>query len=588
MLRTAPSFAAIFLFSPLLLADTTATAHQTNTVVRSIIINGNDVLTERQILGAMILKPTSYFSLTQLRDDLERLVTLYRENGYYFASARVESLIIPSDSSAVDIVISVTEGHPTHIDTLTIEGNTAFTTDEILTLFDTKPGRVFDAARLERDIDELLHRYERRGYPFAQASVTNIAAKHDTKTTRLTVTLAIDEGTLVHINEIRVEGNKDTKTDVVVRETRLRTGEPYNEDNVKMVPQRLSRLNIFSSVSEPELYVNSRGGGLLIRVQEGNTNSFDGVAGYLPGGGGESGYFTGLVNVGMRNLFGTARKLYLRWQREDRLSQELALRYIEPWVLNYPVNLTGAFFQRQQDTTYVRRMLEFKADLMVTEFISLGALYSHENVIPSSTMRFLFNSSTITGGIEIQYDARDDPFSPTGGVLYRSDYRIGRKNVFGLPDTSTTKRTNTVQKIGLDVEWYGEVFQRQVVMLGLHGRELRSGNIELADLYRFGGTNTMRGYRENQFIGSRVVWSNAEYRFALARRSFLFGFFDTGYYFHPVGAALGSISTQQFKYGYGVGVRLETALGNIGVSFALGEGDSFSQGKIHFGLINEF
>jgi len=33
---------------------------------------------------------------------------------------------------------------------------------------------------------------------------------------------------------------------------------------------------------------------------------------------------------------------------------------------------------------------------------------------------------------------------------------------------------------------------------------------------------------------------------------------------------------------------VETGLGNMGVSFALGQGNSFGQGKIHFGLINEF
>jgi outer membrane protein insertion porin family len=43
-----------------------------------------------------------------------------------------------------------------------------------------------------------------------------------------------------------------------------------------------------------------------------------------------------------------------------------------------------------------------------------------------------------------------------------------------------------------------------------------------------------------------------------------------------------------FKTGYGIGIQVETGLGVMGVSFALGEGDSFSNGKIHFGLINEF
>lgn len=573
--------------------DTTPDS-QKHTIIRSIDITGNNVLTQREIVDRMVVKPSFSFSPMQLQQDMERVASLYHEQGYYFARIRVDSLLFTFDSSAVDIVITIDENRQTHVDTLRLAGNTVFTTEEILQQFDTKPGSVFFPSLLERDLDDLLRRYERVGYPFAQAKISAITlrrseqAEDPNRENSLVIDLQIDEGMLVRIQEVLVEGNTETKTHVVVRETRLQLGEPYNEDKVRSIPQRLNRLNIFSSVSQPELYVNARGGGLLIRVQEGATSTFDGVAGYVPGSGSESGFVTGMVNVSMRNLFGTGRKLNVRWQREDRLSQELALRYVEPWVFDYPVNVSGTFFQRQQDTTYVRRMIELKTDLMVTEHFSLGALYSHENVIPSASITFLTNSSTISTGLEVQYDSRDDFFSPVSGIYYRSDYRIGRKRVFGLPETSTDRRTITVQKLGLDVEWFVETFSRQVAMVGLHGRELRSGRAEIGDLFRFGGTNTMRGYRENQFVGSRVVWSNAEYRFLLARRSFVFGFFDTGYYFRQSDAALGVTSGQGFKYGYGVGIRLETALGNIGVSFALGEGDSFSQGKIHFGLVNEF
>jgi outer membrane protein assembly factor BamA len=99
----------------------------------------------------------------------------------------------------------------------------------------------------------------------------------------------------------------------------------------------------------------------------------------------------------------------------------------------------------------------------------------------------------------------------------------------------------------------------------------------------------MRGYRENQFLGSRIVWTNLEYRFLMARHSFFFGFFDFGYYFHPTIATSNiTTSSENAKYGYGIGMRIETGLGIIGVSFAFGKGDNFSQAKLHFGLINDF
>jgi outer membrane protein insertion porin family len=437
-----------------------------------------------------------------------------------------------------------------------------------------------------------VSRYERIGYPFASVEIKSIAPYREGEITKLRITLSVDEGSKVQINEIRISGNKETKDNVILRETRIKLGETYDQERINQIQHRLNRLNIFSSVNAPELYVNSVGGGLLISVQEGNTNTFDGIIGYVPAASqGDQGVFTGLVNVTMRNLFGTARKLNVHWQRDDRSSQEVLLQYVEPWIFEFPLNFSGSFYQRQQDTTYVQRSVETKAELLVMESFSFGGLFTHESIIPSSTTagQTVLNSRTITTGVEIRYDTRDDIYNPTSGVNYRSDYRIGKKKIFGLSQQDLqAKENSTVQKISLDAELFVEPFHRQVFAVGLHGRQLTNDQIELGDLYRFGGAKTLRGFRENQFLGSRIAWTNTEYRFLLARRTFFFGFFDTGYYFLPGDDVKGISSTQHLKYGYGIGVRLETSLGNLGVSFALGEGDTFAQGKIHFGLVNEF
>ena len=43
-----------------------------------------------------------------------------------------------------------------------------------------------------------------------------------------------------------------------------------------------------------------------------------------------------------------------------------------------------------------------------------------------------------------------------------------------------------------------------------------------------------------------------------------------------------------YKLGYGLGLRLETGLGIMGIDYGLGQGDGIFNGKVHVGLINEF
>jgi outer membrane protein insertion porin family len=202
----------------------------------------------------------------------------------------------------------------------------------------------------------------------------------------------------------------------------------------------------------------------------------------------------------------------------------------------------------------------------------------------------VFRSSTVSLGAELHYDTRDDLYSPTDGALYGTDYQYGRKVISDIPAplAPRVKGRVTVQRFGLNLDFFLSTFTRQVLAAGFHGREVRGGVLEESDMFRFGGMHSLRGYRENQFLGARVIWSNVEYRFLLARRSFVYGFVDAGYYVRPQDEIRSISGSEQSMFGYGIGARMETVLGNLGVSYALGKGDSFANGKIHFGLMNEF
>jgi outer membrane protein insertion porin family len=589
-----------------------AALSQTKFKINNISISSdNSVFTERFILDNIELKYGEMFSQTKLQASISKIQNLFLNECYYEVVIKSDTIVYSSDSSNVDIRIIVFTGNQSLIEKIEIEGNTQLSRDAILERLETKSGSCANQSVLESDLDAIVTWYEGIGFPYASAKLKNISYTDSSKR-NLALQIEINEGEKVKIDKIDVQGNTDTQPDVIVREIRIKPGEVFNSYKIENITKLLNRMQIFSSVNDPILYLipdssnglnipvenpdgiqtlntpqnyKIRSGGILIKVTEGNTNTFDGVVGYMPGGVGRSGYFTGLVDVGMRNIFGTGRKLNVKWLREDVHSQELGIRYLEPWVFNYPINLSGSFFQRQQDTTYVKRITELKSDFMVFDNLTIGGLFSQENVIPSSDIanQYITSSGTTSGGIEIHYDTRDDIYNPTAGINYRSDYYVGRKKLY------STKERLSLQKFGLDVEMFYAVFKKQVVGLGLHGRDLRSDNIEVSDMYRFGGANTLRGYRENQFVGSRVVWSNAEYRFLMGRRSFFFLFFDAGYYYYPaISKSSFDSATENAKFGYGVGMRVETGLGVIGVSFALGKGDNFSQAKIHFGLINDF
>ena len=136
------------------------------------------------------------------------------------------------------------------------------------------------------------------------------------------------------------------------------------------------------------------------------------------------------------------------------------------------------------------------------------------------------------------------------------------------------------------------LYRRHVVAASVHLGEIRSDEqvIPFNEQFKLGGARTLRGYREEQFHGSRVIWANLEYRLLHGRRSWSFLFLDAGHYFRqvrdPLAGAIGQVSGE--KVGYGVGLRVDSRLGILGVDYGLGEGDGLTEGKVHFGVLNEF
>ncbi len=514
-----------------------------------------------------------------------------------FYSGEVKSIDFQvEDSSKVLINVSISEGMPTLIRDIHVvnpPSNSLF----VSKILDDLKGSIFTSTIFESAFSEILVWYENNGFPFALIQIESVSFTADTlkNSSFADFVISINTKQKSRIDIVEIEGNSKTKENVIIRSSQIQLGQEYSQELINNIPDRLNRLRFFEPVAIPEFYFNSKGSGVLkITVKEKETNNFDGIAGYVPSSNeNEEGYFTGYININLRNLFGTGRAALIKWQQQNANSQELELRYLEPWIFNYPFNIEVGLFQRKQDSTYVQRNVDAKLEFLATQDISASVVFGSQSTIPTenkSNSFTVFSSSLLSAGFNFRIDTRDDFYSPTNGLFFNSLYKYSSKNIDGpakyLTPGLITKTSQ--QRVEFDFLFYKSLFTNQIAVINLHGRELSGSNLELSDLYFLGGANSMRGYREKQFQGNRIIWSNLEYRFLLSRRSFAFAFLDSGYYLRNSNSNNNSDELSEFKYGYGFGLNIETSLGVLGVSFALGKGDSFSDGKIHFGIVNEF
>lgn len=560
--------------------------------LQSISIKGNSIFSENTYLGWINI-PKGAKLFPGILDTAEsRISSALIEEGYYnfkFTGGSADT----SSKGTVTLTIGIDEDSPTYIKSVNLKLTAPDDSSDVSSLLHSLSGTILSRAEMENKIGEVLNYYDNRGFPFASVKISAVNFLPDSsgENHSAEISLSINSGMKSRIDAIEIEGNKKTADYVILRELSIETGEAYSEEKISDIPARLNRLRFFGPVAEPAYYFTSDNKGVLkIKVEEKETNNFDGIIGYVPkSAGNSSGYFTGFVNINLRNLFGTGRAAAIRWQQETTSTQELELKYLEPWLFGYPFNIGLSLFQRKQDSTYVQRNLEGQIEFLASRDISASAILNSQSTIPSATSNAgaVFNSNSLSIGFSLKTDTRDDFYSPRRGILFISAYKYSSKSITGAT-SERVKAKNNFQRLELDFSIFHEIFSSQVAALNLHARELRGDQAEISDMYMLGGANSLRGYREKQFTGNRIFWSNLEYRYLLPGRSYVFAFFDTGYYLRNADTFRNIPEASAFNIGYGLGMNIETGLGVLAVSFALAKRDSFSDGKIHFGIINEF
>jgi len=569
---------------------------QAQNVINEVHFTGNLKFTQDQCLEWSEIRSGNFFDNKVIEHANKKIIQNMRNRGYLYARIDTVSIKRTNSGNSYNLTWFINENFPFQIKTISIKSD-SIAADDIFSKMNIKEGDIFSRILLEEDFIYISSYFASIGYPFVNLSVDDIVVKKsDENYYDVDISINAHAGKLTNVYRIILRGNKITKDDVILREIGLEPGALYNQEEIDNIPQILNRLGYFKQVEQPKLILTeNKKIALMIEVEEGNTTTFDGVVGYMPDDPStekSEGYFTGLLNASMRNLFGTGRKFEIFWEKPDKYSDQFKLYYEEPWIFNLPVNIGAGLERLVRDTTYIERTYFINSSFKLSSTMKATLTFSQKSTVPDSlasrTLRLARNITT-SAEVGIEYDTRDYPINPRNGILYTTYYSFGQKLNTGpsyLLSEDKISKNEEIQKVQVGLKYFQPLWQNQVLAFSFNGARIRSNKdrLQLTDHIWFGGARSLRGYRENQFHGSVVSWLNLEYRFLISRNSRLFMFNDWGFFNY----SQNNKTKEDIMPGYGVGIRFDTALGIMGVDYGLGRGDSFSNGKIHFGIENSF
>jgi outer membrane protein insertion porin family len=477
-------------------------------------------------------------------------------------------------------------------DNLQIEGNHFFDAKVLLAQSGLKSHSPFNLKLLETGIERMLKLYEDNGFPYCRISPGSFKVLEEGE---ISFSFSVEEGPRVRVTEIRLEGLRRTKRDVIIREMGSGIFGQFSQSRLDAALERIGRLSFIQQVEDVQLLAgdNPEEGILKISLREQRNNSLEGTAGYAPGVGSRKGNLFGSMDLVFDNIFGTGRKMRWNWSKRDPYSSYLWFSYREPWIFGLPPTLEMRLKQEDRDSTYLK--LSASAEILFNSagMLSWGLEGGWEKVVPGAAgEKQIPDSRKYIMGAVLTLDLLDQPDNPQQGIFYKTSMVLGRKRNYTAASIAPEKELASSARLALDLDHFLPTLRSQTCAVGIHMRELFTDEklIPPSEQFELGGPGSVRGYREGEILGTRVAWVNLEYRFILDQASRFHLFIDYGHFARISGSGVDSsidnISGE--KLGYGMGLRVGSKAGLLGVDYGLAQGDNFNQGKIHFRLINRF
>ncbi|MFH1312832.1 MAG: POTRA domain-containing protein [Candidatus Eisenbacteria bacterium] len=498
----------------------------------------------------------------------------YWERGYLDVEVRCERAAPPDEA----IEIAISEGRPSVLESVGISGVPAGEASVLEKMFAGQTGRPFSQLALEKGIGRVLAFYDLRGYPLSTVRPEMVSVGDG----RVEVRLHVAAGPQADVGHVVFRGMTKTKRSAALAESGLSEGEPYQGKKIEGVRQRLMDLGIFENVSEPVLTFDSMDTTLTVTIDvvEARTSLFEGLAAYSPSG--KESKFVGSLDLEFRSLGGTLRRLKVLWMKPGSGRLSWGVAYREPRILSKPFALECELSSDVIDTSYARRK------------VWLGVTFRGEPRLELGMGAFLGSTKdrSLVGGegnfierglsFDLRYEGRDRPLNPLSGQFVKL-----RQEVAALEFEDDSSLDRTISLLLLEGEHLTAVGVRTA--LGIRGRFegvfTSRGEIPQAHLVRMGGMRTLRGYPEEWFTVERAITVTLELRRLLGEYSRVYCFFD--------GAALdgGGYSFDSIRsgpFGYGLGFMAGSRTGIIRLEIALGRNDTWSDAKLHLGLVRRF
>ncbi len=444
--------------------------------------------------------------------------------------------------------------------------------------FSGKNAAYFDRIPLKNRRRFVLNHYHDHGYPFASVFFDSMSVHDYIVKARVNV----QENGLQTIDSLAIKTKSRFSKKVLSEMIHFSKGQVYNASGINQISSILDQYSFLKSTSEPRMLFTPDRNVLYVYLEEESAHYFDGLLGFSSDEKGEV-LFRGKLEFKLENAFHRGEELYMKWDAQGDVYQSLKTHVSFPFVISSwgaEANLNI----HKQDSSFVKTDYGLGVQYNWKSYWKLGLGLERsessitKNKIVSSDMLSSFEKTLYYA--DVQFQKLDRLFQSRSGLKGSILLKAGTREERDL--------TESEYFIGVNMASFFPIKSSFSIKTRLQYKHLISEGLSDNNLIFLGGSQSMRGFLENQFRFSSYLILSPSLRYHFAENYMLELFTDQGLTYHPFDGALDS------KHIWSTGLQIEMPIksGWLYLGYAVGkQGDTpfkASEGVVHFGLRNQF
>jgi outer membrane protein assembly factor BamA len=419
------------------------------------------------------------------------------------------------------------------------------------------------------------------GYPFCNVYLKEVVTNQDV----IEAELVVDRGPYYIWTEIHLKNDLPVSANTLQSIIGIRLQDEYNESLVNTIEQRVMQTGIFALKKKCEVLFTTKGAELFVYLERVKSSSAQGIIGFQPNPTTNALSFTGDMQLKLINSVKHNESFQFAWKSIQPRTQALQSSLIVPYLFKSPFGVIGDFQLYKRDSSFldVKSSLGIQFQFQHGWQLRANYYFVNSSVISQTNANPIFSKlaslKTNSYGLVLFQRKLDYIPNPRKGYSIYLEGQIGQRKM--------EQNSQSIWKTNAKISYFLPLAGRMTFLTHLEFDTYHAPSIYQNELYRFGGTNSLRGFNEESIFATTKAILTFEYRFLLDKNSAVFAFFNQGFYENT------SVNyVKDHPYGFGFGISAGTNLGIFRLAFALGKEFNnpiqMNAGKIHIGYISYF